>query len=531
MPVPWYRSIRTQVLLLLTAPLLLLFWLLVVHTKQVFEQVQVENLVQSVTTYSQTLNLGISVHLGIGNSVQQLAPFLNEFIGSDVDGIDYLALTDEQGELIAKTPETPVLATVAANLPMTPELLSLDQYHVSIPILLEGDNVGLLHYGVSLNSIRQASQSVFQRFLGRSLLGLGLIVILISTLAIWGLLRISRRLQGLIQRSRKIAKGDYSVPIVDNRRDEIGVLGHQMERMREAIRNRIAESNESRLQVEQLNRNLVETLEQLRVSQVNLVQSEKLASLGGIVAAVAHELNTPVGNALTVATTFDQKAQEFSRALAQGLKKSILEKYVSDSILATELITRNLTRASDLVESFKHVAVDQTSSKRRWFNLSDTMEDLLTTLRPTIKHRPVTIHVDIPDDIEMDSFPGPLCQVVSNLFNNSMVHAFESSDTDGTWDITARMATAEQVTLRVTDNGTGMPEAIVNKIFDPFFTTRLGQGGSGLGLHIVYNLVTSVLGGTVSVDSEPDRGSTFILQLPLSPQTLNDNTPEQPVTA
>lgn len=530
MRVRWYSSIRTRVLLLVMAPLVLLFWLLVFNSKHVSEQILVENLAHSVNTYSQTLNLGLSVHLGIGNSVRQIAPFLNEFIGTDGDGIVYLALTNEQGELIAETPSTPDLSSTDANLPITPELLSREHYHVAIPILLDRGNVGLLHYGVSLGSVRQTTQLVFEDYLRRSLLGLGLIVVLMSGLAVWILLRINRRLNSLLERSRKIAKGDYDVPISDQGRDEIGLLGWQMERMREAIRTRVLELNDSRKQVETLNEDLVQTLDQLKVSQQSLVQSEKLASLGGIVAAVAHELNTPVGNALTVATTFEHKSREFTQAMEQGLRKSTLEKYVSDASHATELIARNLTRASDLVESFKHVAVDQTSSKRRRFNLTDTVGDLMTTLQPTIKHRPITTHFDIPQSIEMDSFPGPLCQVVSNLFNNSMIHAFEPDD-EGSWSITAHQDGDKHVILRVSDTGKGIPKSVQAKIFDPFYTTRLGQGGSGLGLHIVYNISTAVLGGSVSVSSEPGQGTTFTLRLPLCPESKKENPSDKSVIA
>lgn len=530
MRVRWYQSIRTHVLLLVMTPLILLFWLLSFNSRLVSEQVLIENLAHSVTTYSQTLNLGISVHLGTGNSVDQIEPFLNEFVGTAGDGILYLALTNEQGELIAGTPGTPELSSVSANLPMTSAQLSQQQYHVTTPILLERDNVGTLHYGVSLSGVRQSTQQLFKSYLRRSLLGLGLIVLLMGGVSAWVLLRINRRLSGLLVRSRKIARGEYETPVADGGQDEIGALSRQMEHMREAIRSRIHELNQSRQQVEALNDDLVCTLDKLKRSQESLVQSEKLASLGSVVAAVAHELNTPIGNALTVATTFEQKSQDFRRAVDQGLKKSMLEKYVTDAGDATGLITRNLTRASDLVESFKHVAVDQTSSKRRRFNLRDTVEDLLTTLRPTIKHRPVATLLDIPGDIEMDSFPGPLCQVVTNLFNNAMVHAF-APDQDGTWSLSARLEGDDQVILVISDTGCGMSKAELAKIFDPFYTTRLGQGGSGLGLHIVYNLTTAVLGGDVSVDSEPAQGATFTLRLPLAPESRNENPSDKLVTA
>lgn len=522
----WYQSIRNKILVLVLAPLILLFCLLAINSRQITERILSENIAHSLRTYSQTLNLGISMHLATG-SLSEITPFLDEFIGAEGGSIVYLALTNELGETIVKTPRTPDLDTISVNAELSPELLSQELYHVAIPILLEGGNVGVLHYGVSLSSIRQTSQAIFVEYLRQSLLGLGVIVTAMGGLLIWVLLRLNTRLKTLLDRSRTIAEGEYDTPIVELGKDEIGVLSQQMELMRRAIRSRIVQLRDSRQEVEALNDDLVETLDQLKQFQDSLVQAEKLASLGGIVAAVAHELNTPIGNALTVATTFEAKSRDFNAAVEHGLKKSTLEKYLADASHASELIVKNLDRAGDLVESFKHVAVDQTSSQRRKFNLLGTVDDLMTTLKPSVKHRPVTVRIDIPGDIEMDSFPGPLCQVITNLFNNAMVHAF-GPDTPGDWCITVTHRNGKSLGLQVSDNGKGIARTELPRIFDPFYSTRLGQGGSGLGLHIVYNLSTAVLGGSVTVESELDKGTMFNLNLPLCPQT---NASQKAVTA
>ncbi len=520
----WYQSIRTKVLGLVLAPLVLLFCLLSINSRQITDRILSENIAHSLRTYSQTLNLGLSMHLASG-SLTEVTPFLSEFIGAEGGGIVYLALTNEMGNTIAQTAATPDLKTVSANAELGPRLLSEQLYHVAIPILLERGDVGTLHYGVSLVSIRQSTEAIFGEFLRQSLIGLMVILVVIGGLSMWVLLRLNTRLKTLLDRSRSIANGKYDAPIVELGRDEIGLLTQQMELMRQAIRSHIVQLQDSRQEVEVLNEDLLETLDQLKLSQDSLVRAEKLASLGGIVAAVAHELNTPIGNALTVATAFQTKSRDFSAAVEQGLKKSTLEKYRADAGEAAELIVKNLHRAGDLVESFKHVAVDQTSSQRRRFNLKDTIEDLMTTLKPTVKHRPITINTNIPDDIEMDSFPGPLCQVVTNLFNNAMIHAF-APETPGDWSIGATRINHGSLTMWISDNGRGMAQAELPRIFDPFYTTRLGKGGSGLGLHIVYNLATAVLGGSVTVTSELGRGATFTLTLPLCPET---NPSEKPV--
>ncbi|WP_434517031.1 sensor histidine kinase [Dechloromonas sp. ARDL1] len=245
-----------------------------------------------------------------------------------------------------------------------------------------------------------------------------------------------------------------------------------------------------------------------------LVQAEKLASLGTLVAGVAHELNTPLGNVRTVASTMQGRVADFARAVAENsLRRSMLDDFLASSLEASELIDRNAQRASDLIADFKQVAVDQTSTRRRQFDLSQVVHEIYATMRPRLKHSPHRLLLDIPPDIGMDSFPGPLEQVLLNFFNNSLMHAFED-DHSGTISIKARQS-GMRVDIEYADNGCGMNAETVARAFDPFFTTRLGNGGSGLGLYIVFNLVTAVLGGEIRMESEPGRGTTFHLRLPL----------------
>ncbi len=262
-------------------------------------------------------------------------------------------------------------------------------------------------------------------------------------------------------------------------------------------------------------RELQEALQTLSRAQEELVRTEKLAALGSLVAGVAHELNTPLGNALIVASTLRDKSVQFERdTAAQTLRRSQLDDYVAMNVKAAELVMHNLTQAAELVSSFKQVAVDQTSAKRRVFDLHETLDEVLSTLKVLVKHRPVTLRVEIDAGLRMDSYPGPLGQVVTNLFSNALEHAF-APGTPGTLTLHARAGEAGRVVLDFADDGRGIDAADLPKIFDPFFTTRLGQGGSGLGLHIVHNIVTGVLGGRIAVDSRPGAGTRFTLDLPL----------------
>ncbi|MBI2753188.1 MAG: PAS domain S-box protein [Betaproteobacteria bacterium] len=273
--------------------------------------------------------------------------------------------------------------------------------------------------------------------------------------------------------------------------------------------------------LERANLELSLTLANLKTAKDQLVQSEKLAALGALVAGVAHELNTPIGNGLTVASSLQFRVEQLASLMETGMKRSDLQGFLDDTRMATDILTRNLSRAGTLVSSFKQVAVDQTSSQRRPFALSVLVSEILLTLNPAIRTAgcAVTVHVD--ETLQMDSYPGPLGQVLTNLINNAIVHGFPQHP-EGTITITARAQPEEQLTLQVQDDGCGIQKADLVHVFEPFFTTRMGQGGSGLGLHIVHNLVTGVLGGYIEAQSIPGQGATFTVTLPRSaPQRSN----------
>ena len=296
------------------------------------------------------------------------------------------------------------------------------------------------------------------------------------------------------------------------------------------IENEILELNanlESRVtertdELRRANRELANALSTLNLAQDELVRSEKLAALGALVAGIAHELNTPIGNSLMVASTLADQTKVLNAAYTdQGLKRSTLEGYLGDVTRAGDILVRNLYRAANLITSFKHVAVDQTSSQRRKFSLAEVVGEIVLTLWPTLKKNSYTVEQHIPPTFTLDSYPGPLGQAVTNLINNALLHGFEGRDS-GTVSISADSIRDGWIELTVSDNGVGIPAANLNRIFDPFFTTKLGAGGSGMGLNITHSLVTDVLGGRIAVHSEVGIGTRFVLSLPVNAPAMGD---------
>ena len=254
-------------------------------------------------------------------------------------------------------------------------------------------------------------------------------------------------------------------------------------------------------------------LERLRQAQRQLLEAEKFASLGSLVAGVAHEINTPVGVGVTAASHLQEEARRLARSVAEGrLTRSELERFVRACSEGAELILRNLQRADRLVRSFKQVAVDQASEERRRVDLGQCLAEILTTLGPVLRRSGHRVELQCAPGLALETAPGALAQIVTNLVMNSLQHGFREGQS-GTARIDAALVAGE-VRLDYRDDGTGMDEAVRQRVFEPFFTTRRGQGGSGLGLPIVYNLVTQVLKGRIECSSGPGAGVHFVLVWP-----------------
>lgn len=263
----------------------------------------------------------------------------------------------------------------------------------------------------------------------------------------------------------------------------------------------------------QVNRELASALDNLSITQSELVRRDKLAALGALVAGIAHELNTPIGNSMVIASTMAERTRVLQESFALGLRRSELEAYLGQAGEADAIMLRNLQRAANLVSSFKQIAVDRASSQRRRFVLREFIADLMLPLCVPLRKSAFTVIQDIPAALLMDSYPGPLGQVLTSLFENCLLHGFEGRS-HGSITLAAQVGGDGDIELSVTDDGAGIASANLERIYDPFFTTKLGSGGSGLGLHIAHNIVTGVLGGHIAVDSELGRGTRFTLRLP-----------------
>lgn len=375
--------------------------------------------------------------------------------------------------------------------------------------------------------MRQREQQAQERF-DRTLAGIYRKVALVSIIFLTAIVAggfliahsIREPLRELMASMDAIVSGEYRRPIRDTKAtDEIGEMARAVEVFREnAIARRQAE-DELRASKERAE----DALEELRETQKNLIDAEKLAALGGLVAGVAHEVNNPVGISLTVASSLARRCEAFASELNGGaLRRSRLDEFVDGNRDAAQQLVTNLQRAGELIQSFKQVAVDRSHADRRQFDLALATDQIIASLRPALKKSRVSLDIDVPHGITMDSYPGPYGQVLTNLFINAAVHAFPGGKA-GTISIAARSGSAGDVAIVVSDDGIGMTDETRRRAFDPFFTTRRNLGGTGLGLHIIHNLITQTLGGRIALESQPDKGTTFRITLPrIAPRTTTE---------
>jgi ligand-binding sensor domain-containing protein/signal transduction histidine kinase len=254
--------------------------------------------------------------------------------------------------------------------------------------------------------------------------------------------------------------------------------------------------------------------EQLKETQNQLVEREKLAALGSLVAGVSHELNTPLGNSLLIASSIEDNINRISEVIESGpVKRSDFKQFAERCKEACVLLLRSLRTSANLVSSFKQVAVDQASAQARVFNLQQTANEVVATMMSQVRQAGHTLQIEIPSGIQLNSYPGPFGQVLINLLQNAMLHAFEGRQ-NGLMRLTASMVGEDHVRVCFEDDGVGIPEENLGRIFEPFFTTKLGHGGSGLGMHITYNIVTSILEGTIKVESVYGHGTLITMEFP-----------------
>jgi PAS domain S-box-containing protein len=286
----------------------------------------------------------------------------------------------------------------------------------------------------------------------------------------------------------------------------------QLKELNAKLEERVMERTQD---LQEANINLQVNIDYLHKATNQLIQSEKMASLGSLVAGISHEVNTPLGIGVTSASSLQEEVNILKAEFEAGsMKRSTLEAFIAHASQASNILMSNLQRASDLIRSFKQVAVDQSSEESRSINLHDYVDEILSSLHPRLKHTALRVKNECDGNIGLHTHPGALYQIITNLVLNSLVHGY-SEDQPGVLSIKAHRM-ADDIVLEYEDDGKGIAEQDLKRIFDPFFTTKRGQGGSGLGLNIVYNLVNSILNGKVEVESSLGVGTKFKIVFPLN---------------
>ena len=376
---------------------------------------------------------------------------------------------------------------------------------------------------VKMRQRQQKAQETFDQTLAdisRKVLSTAVIFLgIIITAGVLIALSIRLPLRQIMAAMQAITSGDLNRGVQGTgESDEIGEMARAVEVFREnAIAKRKTE-DELRASKERAEN----ALNELNAAQQNLIDAERLAALGGLVAGVAHEVNNPIGISLTVASSFARRTEMFEAELRSetGLRRSRLEDFVCTSRDAAQQLVGNLQRAGELIQSFKQVAVDRSHAEQRIFNLSEATDQIIASLRPALKKASITLSVEVPESLVIDGYPGAYGQILTNLFLNAANHAFPDGRS-GAIAISAKPRGSDDVEIIFSDNGVGMTPDVQRQAFDPFFTTRRNEGGTGLGLHIVYNLVTQQLGGRMMLDSRLGQGTTFRIIMPRAARGSN----------
>lgn len=440
----------------------------------------------------------------------------------DNDTLEFFASYNKRG-----------IAPVNAKLDNIEELTEPTLYGSSIEIIRPIKHDGQLLGYVYLRASAEILDKLIARTVGISLgvLLLSLLLCFLLTLKLQSTITLPiRNLVALVQRISR--QKDYSGRAQENGIKELDILGdafnNMMQSTQEHIQRKIRAEEEHRtlnisleekvatrtLALKEANSELIQTLEKLHQFQRQMVQNEKMASLGDMVAGVAHEVNTPIGLGVTASTMMlDRLAQMEIDFKNKTLKASSLSRFIEEGQENLNIIYRNLNRAAELISSFKQVAVDQSAEIDRVFCFATLMDEILLSVRPKLKNLKHQINIHCAADLYIESKVGPINQIMLNMIMNSIIHGFEKME-QGKIDIYIDMLDDKKICIVFKDNGCGIPVYLRKKIFDPFVTTKRGQGGSGLGLHLVYNLVTQGLNGSIALANEDNVGVEFKISFP-----------------
>ena len=488
------------------------------------------NLTAQLTHRVQQLRPLLNASLA-GPLLQEDLATLNEIVQQFVKNeIHYLAIYNTENEQIVMSGTPPVANSFKALADSSSQTLWMagNRALLQMPIQLSGQEVGYLLLKMDIDFIEQAITSIRSQSGIIAAIEILLSIILLSLVGY----ALTQNLQSLTHATQSMAEGDLSVRTRINSSDEVGVAAETFNLMAERISedqqnlykrdNEITQLNEQleqrvekrTHQLQEANNALQSSLEELQQTQHKLVESEKMAALGGLVAGIAHEINTPVGVSVTAASHLAQKIKKYAQQYHDNtLTREDFESLIALSDNSSNIILSNLERAVGLIRSFKQIAVDQTSDVERHFNLKSYFSEILLSLEPELKKYEPSIEIN-GGDIELNSYPGAISQIFTNLVMNSLIHGFEDMEKrQGCIEIDVT-TTDQQVSLSYCDNGKGIPEEKIKRIFEPFYTTKRNQGGSGLGMHIVYNLVTKTLSGNIEYHNQPGGGACFLITIP-----------------
>lgn len=526
------RSLLMIVLLVTSCALLLAFSINILSQVERYEQ----SIIQRAQAYAKitSFNAVSSVVFDDTSTEEQRlkslsnSPFIEHVHIYRVDDVtsdlSFFASYNKQGL-------APIPAKFAQIEQLTQANIEDNYVEVAEPITLDDNVIGYVYLRGSMDEVSSFWQN--------ALLVAMLVFVLTVTLSVLATLQLRRsitkpldKMVGVIQ---QVARDkDYSLRLPASALLELNSMSQAFNTMLDRVqqhiaRQRKAEQEASTLNTEleqqvtqrtqalkEANRELLKTLEQLHQYQSHLVESEKMASLGDMVAGIAHEVNTPIGLSVTASTLLQDKLKVMQEKFDERkISTQEFERFLNDCDDNLAIIYRNLNRAAELITSFKQVAVDQSTEVDREINLCQFMDDVLLSLRPRLKPAEnFPIEIECADDLVIETKPGPLNQIMMNLILNSMVHGFDGRQ-QGKIHVSFAINNGE-LELVYQDDGRGVPVNIRRRIFDPFVTTKRGSGGSGLGMHLVYNLVTQVLGGHIHLFSEEEHGVEFIIRFPVT---------------
>jgi signal transduction histidine kinase len=523
--VPQNLSLRYVLLLALLAGLMVPSWLAFVYERQEVQQRLSKELSSDRDRYADLLAVSLREPLW------QLAPLFAEPL---IDKI--MEDPKVSGIVVRRLPEGQIFMRRG-------EARHTDIEGAEREIRMQGNTLGTVSVFVNEDGVIAATSAAQKRFFWRTAFISFAAILLIFVALHW---RLTRPIDTLVKQSEALADGRLDEEVVWMRNDEVGRVGRSLENTRQALAKLVGElqSANTNLRSENEQRRLAEaeiarhadvletrvlertrelsdanatlsvTLDNLRQTQNDLIESRKLASLGRMVAGIAHELNTPIGNALTIGSTMGQRVREMQELVATGaMKKSAFTEFLNETHDGSEVLERALVKAASLVTRFKTLAENDATEKLSTFDLSDAAAVACAGIQQALQGSTIHLVNAVPSGIFMTGYPDLMTQVLVNLLSNAQMHAFEGLP-GGQITLNAQ-ARSDAVEITVTDNGIGIDADMQLRIFDPMFTTRLGRGGMGLGLSVVHNIVTRQMGGKVHVFAIQPHGACFVLALPL----------------